>query len=305
MWSNKRFKRFWKISVPLYLVVLLVLNGFLLGLASSLAFRSIPQTSNPEVSSELLEELKRKVLPSGGYETQLTWGDIGKKLVEVGAIDEEGFKELFKSPAEGSQELDILKGNSSKPISINENNSHFVLNALWAFGLTQKSKVLDEGPMKNGEYDLGNFASTAGWTLGVKDALELYSSYSFVQLNDFQQDLVEKIAEGVYRPCCGNHTAFPDCNHGMAALALIELEVAAGIPEEQIYKDLLAFNSFWFSDTYLKMAAYFDEQGTDWADVDPKVALSADYSSAEGAQRVASEVAGVPGFEGGGGSCGI
>ena len=38
--------------------------------------------------------------------------------------------------------------------------------------------------------------------------------------------IVEEIAGNIYRPCCGNSTAFPDCNHGMAMLGLIELMVS-------------------------------------------------------------------------------
>jgi len=171
--------------------------------------------------------------------------------------------------------------------------------------LTQKSKVLDEGPMQTGGSDPANFASTGGWTIGKKDAMQLYSSQELIKLSAEQQQRVQQIAENVYRPCCGNSTAFPDCNHGMAALGYIELAVAAGLSEEQIYKDLLAFNSFWFPQTYVEMAVYFEkEQGTKWPDVDAKLALSQDYSSAQGAQRIAQVVQNVPGLKSQGGSCG-
>ncbi|MDP2735209.1 MAG: hypothetical protein Q8P12_03305, partial [bacterium] len=161
-------------------------------------------------------------------------------------------------------------------------------------------------PMKSDDYAVMDFASTAGWTLSTKPVEEIYSSQNLVELNGFQQDLVKKIAENVYRPCCGNHTAFPDCNHGMAALALIEIEVSAGIPEEQIYRDVLAFNSFWFPQTYLEIAAYFKDQGVEWEAVDAKTVLGFDYSSAEGAQTVSAAVRNIlPQTDSGGGSCGI
>lgn len=293
--------------IPLYMAIILALNvGLLFAISEYLVLRkTIFENLSSQNSEELVQSLKSSVLSSRGYTTSIFWGDIGRELVEAGAIDEVEFKNLINSPTDGSEDLDILEGGSAKAISINENNSRLVLNILWALGLTQKSKVLDEGPMKNENYDLGNFASTGGWTLGKKDAVELYSSQNLVELNDFQQDLVQKIAETVYRPCCDNHTAFPDCNHGMAALGLIELEVAAGVSEEQIYKDLLAFNSFWFSQTYLEMAAYFSQQGEDWGDVDPKVALSYDYSSSSGAQKISAEVQGLTGLDSGGGGCGI
>ncbi|MBI2310199.1 hypothetical protein HYU89_04865 [Candidatus Collierbacteria bacterium] len=298
-------------SIPLWLAIFLTVDSIALGvLADQLIMRrqvnrlqrQLLEIKNPEL---LVKEVTAQVLPSGGYTTSLKWGDIGKKLVDSGAIDADKFKQIHKSNIDGQQDLDILDGNSNKFIAINENNSRLVVNLLWALGLVNKSKVLDEGPMKSGETDAGNFASTAGWTLGTKPAMELYSSQELIPLTPEQQELVKEIAENVYRPCCGNSTAFPDCNHGIAALAYIELAVANGLTENQIYKDILAMNSFWFPDTYVEMAVYFQkQQGLAWNKVDPKVALSKDYSSAQGAARINQAVQGVPGIQSRGGSCG-
>ena len=296
-------KKFLRTPLPLYLALLLAINvGILTAAGGYLLLTRGSSTQDPE---NLVKDLKAEVLPAAGYITSITWGDTGKKLIEVGAIDEKQYQQLFNSPTNGMDELDILKGGSTKPIGINENNSQFVVDTLWAFGLTQKSKVLDEGPMKNSGTDLGNFASTGGWTLGKESATKLYSSQELVQLNDFQQNLVKKIAESIYRPCCDNPTSFPDCNHGMAALGLIELEVAAGLSEEQIYRDVLAFNSFWFPQTYLEIAVYFSQQGKGWGELDPKTILGSEYSSASGSAVISSQVKDVPGLDSGGGSCGV
>jgi len=296
-------KKFLRTPLPLYLALLLAINvGILTAAGGYLLLTRGSSTQDPE---NLVKDLKAEVLPAAGYITSITWGDTGKKLIEVGAIDEKQYQQLFNSPTNGMDELDILKGGSTKLIGINENNSQFIVDTLWAFGLTQKSKVLDEGPMKNSGTELGNFASTGGWTLGKKSAIQLYSSQELVQLNNFQQDLVKKIAESVYRPCCDNPTSFPDCNHGMAALGLIELEVAAGLPEEQIYRDVLAFNSFWFPQTYLEIAVYFSQQGKEWGELDPKTILGPEYSSASGSAVISSQVKDVPGLDSGGGSCGV
>jgi hypothetical protein len=298
-----RIKKFFLTPLPLYLTLLLAINfGVLAAAGEYVLLTRAAAAQDPE---NLVQKLKAEILPAGGYSTTLIWGDVGKKLVEVGAIDEEQYRKLFNSPANGEDELDILKGGSTKPIEINENTSQFAVDTLWAFGLTQKSKVLDEGPMKKGGYELNGFASTAGWTLGKKSAVELYSSQDLVQLNDSKQDLVKKIAEGIYRPCCDNPTSFPDCNHGMAALGLIELEVAAGISEEQIYRDVLAFNSFWFPQTYLEIAVYFNRQGKEWDELDPKTILGPEYSSASGSAVISNQVKGTPGLDSGGGSCGV
>ena len=253
---------------------------------------------------DMVKEVTRLVTPADGYTTSLSWGDLGKKLVQHGAIDKQKYEEIFNSKTNGQQELSVLDGDNRK-ISINENNSRFVVNTLWALGLINKSKVLDEGPMRSGNTDTANFASTGGWTLGSKEAMELYSSQELIPLSDEEQDLVKKIASNVYRPCCGNHTAFPDCNHGMAALGYIELAVASGLSEGEIYKDLLAFNSFWFPQTYTEMAVYFQkEEGKAWDQIDAKLALSKDYSSALGAQKIRAAVQNVPGLKSQGGSCG-
>ncbi|OGD56570.1 hypothetical protein A3I57_00925 [Candidatus Beckwithbacteria bacterium RIFCSPLOWO2_02_FULL_47_23] len=289
------------------LVVFLILDALVLGAVGSyyLAQRSFTkkmaqiEAQKPE---NLVKEATAKVLPADGYTTQLKWGDIVKKLVEAGAIDPVKYREIYNSKTNGAEQLTLLEGESDQAISIDENNAYFLVNTLWALGLTQKSIVLDEGPMTK---NTANYASTGGWILGKKTAMELYSSQELIPLNEEQQDLVQKIAGNVYRPCCGNSVAFPDCNHGMAALGYIELAVAAGLSEEQIYQDLLAFNSYWFPDTYVEMAVYFQQQeGLSWDKVDAKTALSYDYSSAAGAQKIKQAVQSIPGLKSQGGSCG-
>lgn len=258
-------------------------------------------TKSPE---ELISIIKQQVLPQNGYETTLKWKDLGKKLVEAGAIDKAKFEASVANDADGKTSMKYMEGSSEDSIGISEKNSHFVVNFFWALGLINKSKVLDGGPMKTGGTQLANFASTAGWTLGSKPAMELYSSVEIIPLTPEQQELVQKIAENVFRPCCGNSTAFPDCNHGMAALGYIEWAVYNGLSEDQIYKDLLSFNSFWFPQNYVEMAVYFDKAGTKWKDVNPKLALGRDYSSNQGAARIKQSVQSVPGLQNQGGGCG-
>lgn len=294
-------------KTSLILVIFLILDALVLGAVGSYYFtqksfaRKMAQieAQKPE---NLVKAATIAVLPADGYTTKLKWGEIAKKLVKVGAIDPKKYQEIYNSKTNGANDLVLLEESSDKAISIDENNSRFLVNTLWALGLTQKSKVLDEGPMTK---DTANYASTGGWTLGTKPAMQLYSSEELISLTEEQQELVQKIAGNVYRPCCGNSVAFPDCNHGMAALGYIELAVAAGLSEEQIYQDLLAFNSFWFPDTYVEMAVYFNQQeGKTWDKVDPKTALSRDFSSAAGAQKIRRAVQAVPGIKSQGGSCG-
>lgn len=298
-------------SIPLWMVVLIILNTsmvFAMGeyylMKQELNKNLVKLSQTAQTPEELVQIIKQEVVPAGGYTTSLKWRSLGKQLVEAGAIDKQQYAAIFTSESDGAGEMKYLDGDSNDNITINEKNGHFLVNTFWALGLTNKSKILDEGLMKTSGSDAANFASTGGWTLGSKKAMELYSSKAIIPLTAEQEDLVKKIAENVYRPCCGNSTAFPDCNHGMAALGYIEWGIYNGLSENQIYKDLLAFNSFWFPQNYVEMATYFDKTGTKWTGVDAKLALSSSYSSAQGVQRIHQTVQNVPGLEGQSGGCG-
>ena len=118
-----------------------------------------------------------------------------------------------------------------------QENSGTILNLLWAFGLANKNEILEKGPMMDKRYGgAENFASTGGWTLSKGDSMNHYSMHSFITLTPQQQSLVEKVSQNIYRPCCGNSTYFPDCNHGMAMLGLLELLASQGISENEMYK---------------------------------------------------------------------
>lgn len=254
-------------------------------------------------SEELVQILKQEVLPQKGYKLAVRWNDIGRELLETGAIDKAKYDELFKDDPAADKYMKHLTSSSKDNMVINEGNSRFMVNTLWALGLVNKSKVLDEGEMA-AEGDPMVFASTGGWDLGSIPTSELYSSQKLIKLTPEQEEAVNKIASNIYRPCCNNHTAFPDCNHGMAALGYIEIAVKQGIAEKQIYKDILSLNSFWFPQAYIETAAYFNEQETKWKNVDAKLALSSQYSSAQGSEQVSQTFQNVPGINTSGGGCG-
>lgn len=259
-------------------------------------------TKNPD---EVVQILKQEVLLQNGHTLGVAWKDIGQKLLETGVIDKAKYDALFENDKEAKKQMKYLSQKSGDYMRIDEKNAHFMVNTLWAFGLVNKNSVLDKGSMKTyGKGDVMSFASTGGWNLGAKETNQLYSSQEIVKLTPIQEDLVKKIAKNIYRPCCGNSTEFPDCNHGMAALGYIELAVKEGVTEEKIYKDILALNSFWFPQTYIEIAAYMQKAGVEWKKVDAKLALSADYSSAQGAQKIHQEVQNIPNLKVSGGSCG-
>ena len=249
--------------------------------------------------------LQESVLPSSGVVLPIAWGDLGAKLVEAGVIDPEKLDTRYTNRGRFPDEYrNMLEKNANEKVVITAANSGYLLNLLWAFGLANENPILeDASEMMNPAYGgAGNFASTGGWTLAKGDAMEHYGKHMLVQLTSEQQALVDRVSRNIYRPCCGNSTHFPDCNHGMAMLGLLELIASQGVSEQDMYKTALAVNSYWFPETYLTIATYMRQKGIAWNRVSAKEMLSAPYSSASGYTNISSQVT-RPSQGGGGGGC--
>lgn len=249
--------------------------------------------------------LTTSVLPSEGVTLPVKWGDLGKQMVDAGVIDAAKFEIVYAQRGGlDAAAKKLLYGEGNGALVINEQNSGLLLNLLWALGLGNKNEILEKGPMQDKQYGgADRFASTGGWTLAKGNVMNHYSTHAFMTLTPDQQAVVVRVSQNIYRPCCGNSVYFPDCNHGMAMLGLLELMAAQGATEEQMYKTALAVNAYWFPDTYTAIAKYFAKRGTAWANIDPKEALSATYSSASGYKQILSEV--EPSTTKGGGGCGV
>lgn len=251
-----------------------------------------------------LQVLSDEVIPPKGVEIPIVFRDLGPRLVLAGVIDKEKFLGIYANDTELKNRAEgFLGGTQEGRLIITRTNAPVVLNFLWAFGLGNKNKVLEEGPMVDPKYKgAGNFASTGGWTLAQGEAMDHYSKHTFITLSDEQQDLVERVSKNIFRPCCGNSTYFPDCNHGMAMLGLLEIMASQGVGEEEMYRSALAVNAYWFPDTYITIAKFLELKGLSYSTSDPKELLSAKYSSGSGFRDIASQVTPV---KGGGGSCGV
>lgn len=267
---------------------------------------STNQTNGNNSPSPADPELEKKVLPSSGVELPVTWGDLGQRLIESGVINQTAFEETYKGRGGLSPEMkNLLTGSNNGKLKITAENSSFLLNLLWALGLGNKNEILEKGEMSDPQYGgAGNFASTGGWSLAKGKAMDHYSKYSFIKLTSAQQQLVDKASRGIYRPCCGNSTHFPDCNHGMAMLGLLELMASQGIGEAEMYKYALKVNAYWFPDTYLTIAKYLQTQGTTWEKADPQEILGNNYSSGSGYQRIVKQTSPVQ-PQGGTPGCGV
>ncbi|MBI2592719.1 MAG: hypothetical protein HYW37_00965 [Candidatus Colwellbacteria bacterium] len=253
----------------------------------------------------IADALKDKVLPRAGIVLPVRWGDLGVRTISAGVIDKEKFESIYASRGGLTDEAkQLLYGSDNGNLKITSENSGFILNLLWALGLGTKSSILEEGPMMDARYGgAENFASTGGWTLSRGETMDHYSGHPLIVLTRDEQDLVARVAKNIYRPCCNNSTYFPDCNHGMAMLGLLELMASQGISENEMYRVALRVNAYWFPDTYLNIARHLQSKGVGWEKADPKELLGYDFSSASGYQKILSQIT-VPEVRSGG-SCGV
>ncbi len=259
-----------------------------------------------KTSSGVAQKTYAELLPKEGIAVNATWGDLMPRMVAAGALDPARFGAAEKR-ALTDVEQRILTSGADEPIRINADNAHFVLNALWGVGIANRNPILTTtGPMATlAAEKRGQLASTGGWTLGQKPGGEYLAQFDLIPLTESQQQVLEQVAMNSYRPCCGNPTAFPDCNHGAAGLAMAELAAASGASADEIFAALKGFNSFWYPNQYYVLARYFERRGTPWPKTDPKLVLSANYSSGQGWQKISAQlqqeepVQGVPG----GGGC--
>ncbi|OGZ03881.1 MAG: hypothetical protein A2648_00540 [Candidatus Lloydbacteria bacterium RIFCSPHIGHO2_01_FULL_41_20] len=244
------------------------------------------------VNTGSIPRANQEILPLEGAVLPVTWDDLGKKLVSTGAIDGEKWSALYEKENKLTGEYkNLLLGNDNGKIRITKENVGYLLNLFWALGLANKNPILESGEMTNPAYGgAQNFASTGGWTMAEGTAMDHYSMHKFFNLTPEQQALVEKVSGGIYRPCCGNSTHFPDCNHGMAMLGLLELMASQGVSEQDMWETALVVNSYWFPDTYVTIASYMKMKGIEWKDVNPREILGRNYSSGEGYPKIAAKV---------------
>ena len=270
-------------------IVIAVTAAFLVGLGSGYLKWGQDETAASTREKERTQ-LNQQVNPKEGYALPVSYGDLGPRLIEAGVIDYDAFANVMASSSDSltDSQVNALKNGGSEPIVITAQNAHFLLNFFWAVGLANKNPILTKGPMmqySNGQIE--GFASTGGWTLATKPVTEIYARMDLIPLTSEQQARVEQVAAAVYRPCCDNPTIFPDCNHGMAMLWLLELMASQNASVDEMFTAAKYVNAFWFPQQTLETAIFLqNNQKVDFANADAHLVVSKDYASASGANTV-------------------
>ena len=278
-------------------------SGYLLGIQTD--GHDLP----PVTSGQALME---QINTPEGYALPARFSDIGPELLAADAIDMDrfvGHYERSGQPLTAAQ-IKLLTEGSDDPIVISRENANILLNLFWAFGLSNENTILTEGLMMiNGKEGVMNFASTGGWTLGSKPVEQIYASMPMISLTDEQQELLQSVAAQVFRPCCNNPTLFPDCNHGMAMLGLLEWMISQGASEEALFEAAKYINGYWFFPQNFELATYFNiTEGVDFDNLDPRKVVGSDYASADGFRTVHQWLLNnqrLPVVPGGANNCGV
>ena len=309
-----------RVAVGLLLFVVGLVIGFLVRGATP-PTASIPLPLSGESQTAVLPaedepappiSLMGQINPPDGYLIPAVFGDVGPQMLAAGAIDYTQFARVYDQagqPLTAEQRLILTQGSPEQALITSE-NAYFLLNFFWALGLVNENRLLTEGPLAvYSDGQIGRYAATGGWTIGQKPPVELIASAAILHLNHEQQERLEEVAANVDRPCCNNHTAFPDCNHGMALLGLLQLMASQDASVEEMFAAAKYVNAFWFPSQMLETAAFFHlAQGLEFADVDARLLLGPQISSAAGYQNVQQWLAANGSQEsppGDGNSCGV
>src|SRR3989344_2399543 len=133
-------------------VIFFILVSFTLGVyVGQLSINNFQKESLASKSSLGIDlnKLQEKVMPQKGYDFKIQWGDLGKKMVEDGVIDEVKLANAVagsdKLPADLKKYLD---GSDQKRITVNQENAQFWVDVLWGLGLANKNEILEKGPMQ-------------------------------------------------------------------------------------------------------------------------------------------------------------
>lgn len=294
--------------------LLIAISTYVVGLASGYGIWGRKSTSEQTSQAAPTEyaALVEQINPKDGYVLPVDFGDLGPQMMAAGVFDREQFIKVYQQANQPLTEnqMSMLDGTHSGPVMMNSENAYFLLNFFWGLGLSNNNPVLDSGTIQESSQNgVEGFASTGGWTLATRPIKEIFSSSKHFILTAEQQSRLEEAAAAVYRPCCDNPTHFPDCNHGMAMLGLLELMASQNASLDEMLEAAKYVNAFWYPQQTLEQAVYFQKtDGKAYHDVDARLILGKQYSSLSGFKKIRQvlEANGwLPQAPSGGRSCGV
>src|SRR3989344_5474373 len=134
---------FWKGAALLLFAIILLTQVFEISITPKLSFlknpllnKQLATTAQAPIEPGSIDTatLAKAVLPDAGVALPITRGDLGKRMIADGVIDEAKFRALFEGGLTNTEEQ-MLSGNNDQPIVMNQQNSRYLLDLLWAFGL--------------------------------------------------------------------------------------------------------------------------------------------------------------------------
>ncbi|MEM0481175.1 MAG: hypothetical protein QXQ14_03295 [Candidatus Aenigmatarchaeota archaeon] len=239
-------------------------------------------TSKSTVQSIDLQQIINEVLPPEGYESKAVWGNIVQDMIKAGILDKEKLratlKQRYGQDLTPEMEEILNTPNLNKRIRIDKNNAVFMMYILGIIAKHNNNSIIHNSPFKIP--DIFSEAGRDGW-----------GDVNLIKLTPEQQAIAEYVANNAYRPCCGQPTSRPDCTHGFSLLGLIYIMASQGFSKEEIFRDALYFNAHWFPRHYTLLALYFKvKENKDWKEVNPELALSAEYSTVIASRRIEQEL---------------
>ncbi|MCG2691870.1 hypothetical protein L6272_03520, partial [Microgenomates group bacterium] len=122
--------KFWQVTALALFAVIILTQIFDIKITPR---RSLKPNPSPSAAAKIdTSALTAEVLPEEGVVLPIVWQDLGRKMVKDGVIDEQKFRALFDGGLTNVEEQ-MLSGTINEPIIMNQANSRFILDALWAF----------------------------------------------------------------------------------------------------------------------------------------------------------------------------
>ena len=176
-----KLKRDYFLPLSILISVLVIAIAWIYTTGKQADHAKVAASLSTSDSKTQVENLEGNIIPTAGVVLPVKWRNLGMEMVEAGVIDAQKFEALYAQRGGLSEEeKNLLYGSTDDNLKITSQNSGFLLNLLWAFGLGNKNEILEKGEMSDPQYGgAGRFASTGGWTFAKSETKNQYSGHPF------------------------------------------------------------------------------------------------------------------------------